>query len=82
MLTPRKKGFRKKGSNGKESACSAGDPSSVPGSGRPPRGGTAAHSRTLAWRIFMDRGAWWPQSMGLQIQTRLSDFHLPKKISL
>ena len=36
--------------------------------------GMATHSSVLAWRIPMDRGAWWAiQSMGLQSQTRLSD---------
>ena len=30
--------------------------------------GMATHSRTLAWRIPMDRGAWWGSlSVGLQI---------------
>ena len=32
------------GSKGKESACSAGDPGSIPGSERPPGGGNATHS--------------------------------------
>ena len=35
----------------KESACSAGDPGPVPGSGRSPKEGMAAHSSILAWRI-------------------------------
>ena len=38
-------------SNGKESACSVGDPGSV----NPLEGGMATHSSTLAWRIPMDR---------------------------
>ena len=46
------------GSDGKESACNAGDPGSIPGSGRPPGGGMASHSSIPAWRIPMDRGAW------------------------
>ena len=29
------------------------------GSGRSPRGVNATHSSMLAWRIPMDRGAWW-----------------------
>ena len=37
--------------SGKESACSAGDPGSIPGSGRSPGEGNATHSSTLAWRI-------------------------------
>ena len=35
----------------KESACIAGDLSSVPGSGRSPGEGNGNHSSTLAWRI-------------------------------
>ena len=33
------------GSNGKESACNAGDLSSIPGLGRSPAGGMATHSQ-------------------------------------
>jgi len=36
------------GSDGKESACNAGDPSSIPRSGRSPEGATATHSSILA----------------------------------
>ena len=36
---------------GKESACSAGDPGLIPGSGRSLEKGMATHSSTLAWRI-------------------------------
>ena len=39
------------GSDGKESACNAGDKGSVPGSGRSPGGGMATHFSTLARRI-------------------------------
>ena len=42
-------------SDGKESACNAGDLGSVLVLGRPPGGG---HSSILPWRIPMDRGAW------------------------
>ena len=45
------------GSDGKESACDAGDPGSIPGSGRSPGGGMATHSSVLAWRIPMKREA-------------------------
>ena len=37
--------------NGKESACSAGDPGSVPGLGDPLEESMATHSSILAWRI-------------------------------
>ena len=33
--------------------------------------GMATHYSILAWRLPMDRGAWWLQSMGLLSQTRL-----------
>ena len=39
------------GSDGKESACSAGDLGSILGSGRPLKEGMATHSSILAWRI-------------------------------
>ena len=45
-------------SNGKGSTCNAGHPASVPGLGRSPRIGHAAHFSILAWRFSMDRGAW------------------------
>ena len=46
------------GSDGKESACNAGDPGLSPGSGRSLEEGIATHSSILAWRILMDREAW------------------------
>ena len=39
------------GSDGKESACSAGDQGSIPGSGDPLEKGMATHSNILAGRI-------------------------------
>ena len=37
--------------------------------------GMATHSSILAWRIPMNRGAWWATIHGVtQCQTRLSDF--------
>ena len=51
--------------------------------------GMATHSNILAWRIPMDRGAWWAQSMELQSRTwlkQLSTQHsvhvLPTVVSL
>ena len=38
-------------SEGKASACNAGDLGSIPGSGRPVEKEIATHSSTLAWRI-------------------------------
>ena len=46
------------GSVHKESACNVGDPGSIPGWEDPLETGMATHSRILAWRIPMDRGAW------------------------
>ena len=43
------------GSDGKDSACSAGDLGSIPGLRRQ---GRVTPSSILAWRIPMDRGAW------------------------
>ena len=51
-------------SDGKESVCNAGDPDSIPGSGRSPGEGSDNHSSILAWRISMDRGAWWAIAHG------------------
>ena len=39
------------GSDGKASACNAGDLGLIPGWGRSPGEGMATHSSTLAWRI-------------------------------
>ena len=50
---------------GKESTCSAGDPGSIPGSGRSLEKGMATHSSILAWRILMDRGTWWARVHGV-----------------
>ena len=38
-------------SAGKESACNAGDPGSIPRLGRSPGEGNSYHSSILAWRI-------------------------------
>ena len=51
------------GSEGKESACTAGDLGSIPGLGRSPGG---EHGNLiLTWRIPMDRGAWWTTVYGV-----------------
>ena len=47
---------------GKNPPANAGDikdKGSIPGSGRSPGEGHGNHSSILAWRILMDRGAWW-----------------------
>ena len=55
------------GSDGKESACSAGEPGLIPGSGRPFGKGTGNPLQYTCLGHSMDRGAWSRlQSMGLQ----------------
>ena len=62
------------GSDGKESACNAGDLGLISGWGRFPGGGHATHSSILAWRIPKDRGAWLATVHVIaKNQTRLSD---------
>ena len=46
------------GSDGKESACHAGDLGLIPGLGSCLGGGHRNPLQYLAWRIAMDRGAW------------------------
>ena len=51
-------GFRG-GSDGKESACSAEHPGSIPGSGRSPGEGNGNLLQYSCLENPMDRGAWW-----------------------
>ena len=46
------------GSESRESACSAGDPSLISGSGRSPRKGNGNPLQYSSLENFMDRGAW------------------------
>ena len=62
------------GSDGKESACNAGDPGSIPGLGTSPGEGNGSHFSIRAWRIP------WTEEPGratvygvAKSQTRLSD---------
>ena len=48
------------------SACSWGDPGSIPGLGRSPGVGNGNHSSFLAWKIPWTEEPGWLQSMGLQ----------------
>ena len=70
------------GSDSKESACNAGDLGSIPGLGRSPGEGMATHFSIVAWRIPWTEEPGGLQSMGLQSQTRLSDFQKKKKKAL
>ena len=54
------------GSDGKESACSAGDLGSIPGLGRSPGEGNDNPLQYSGLENPMDRGAWWLQSLGSQ----------------
>ena len=62
MLT----GYRYHSSGGKESACSAGNPGSIPGSGRSPGEGNGNLLQYSCLENPMDRGAGGLQSMGSQ----------------
>ena len=53
-------------SAGKELACNAGDPGSIPGWEDPLEKGTATHSSILAWRIPQAEVPGGLQSMRLQ----------------
>ena len=46
-------------SNGKESACNAGDLGSIPGSGRSPGEGNGYPLQYSCRENLMVRGAWW-----------------------
>ena len=45
--------------------ASAGDMGTIPGMGKSPEGGMATHSSIFAWKIPMDRGAWWATVHGV-----------------
>jgi len=62
------------GSDGKESACSAGDPGSIPGSGRSPGEGNGYPFQYSCLENSMDRRAWWVTVHGVtKSSTQLSD---------
>ena len=59
---------------GRESACSMGDPSLIPGSGRSPGEGNGNPLQYACLENPMDRGAWQATVHGVaKNQTRLSD---------
>ena len=58
----------------KESACSAGDPGSIPGLGRPPAEGNGNPLQYPCLENPMDRGAWWAAVHGVtKSRAQLSD---------
>ena len=54
------------GSDGKECACNAGDPGSIPGLGRSPGEGNGNPLQYSYLENSMNRGAWRLQSLGWQ----------------
>ena len=66
------------GSDGKESACKAGDLGSIPGLGRSLREGNGYSLQYSCLENPMDTEAWQVTIHGVaRSQTRLSDFHFP-----
>ena len=66
---------------GKESACKAGEPGSIPGSGRSPGEGNGNPLQYSCLENPMDGGAWQATVYGVpKSQTRLSDFTLTFKV--
>ena len=53
------------GSDGKESSCNAGDPGSIPGSGRCPGEGNGNPLQYSCLENPMDRGAWRATVLGV-----------------
>ena len=65
------------GSDGKQSACKAGDLGSIPGLGRRPREGNGYPLQSSGWENSMDRGAWQVTTLDTSKSwTRLSDYAL------
>ena len=63
-----------RGSDGKESACSVGDPGLIPGLGRSPREGNGNPFQYSCLENSVDGGAWWARIHGVtKSQTQLSD---------
>ena len=52
-------------SDSKASAYNAGDPGSIPGSGRSPRGGNVNTLQYSCLKNSMDRGVWWATVHGV-----------------
>ena len=52
-------------SDGKESACNAGDPGLIPGLGRSPGEGNGYPIQYSCLENFIDRGVWWATVLGV-----------------
>ena len=75
------------GSDGKESAHSAGDPGSIPGLGRSPGGGNGNPLHYSCLENPMDKGAWWApwghkESDMTEWLTHISERTPQKKVTL
>jgi len=71
------------GSDGKESACYAGDLGLIPGSRRYLREGNGNSLQYSCLENSKDRGAWQATVHGVsKSQTRLSNFHMIEQLSL
>ena len=57
------------GSDSKQSACNAGDPGLISGSGRSPREGNGYPLQYSCLAYSMDRGAWWAPVHGVAKQS-------------
>ena len=66
------------GSDGKESACSAGVPGSIPESGRHPGEGNGNPLQYSWIENPMDRGAWW----GARVRHNLATKPLPPQFEV
>ena len=63
------------GSDGRASACNAGDPGLIPGSGRSPEEGNGNPLQYSCLENSTDGGAWWATVNGVaKSQIQLSDF--------
>ena len=64
------------GSDSQESACNAGDPGSISGSGRFPGEGNGYPFQYFCLENSTDRGTWWAEVHGVtRSQTQLSNTH-------
>ena len=61
------------GSDGKESACNAGDLSSIPGSERSPGGENGNPFQYSCLENPMDRGAWWATVHGVAKESDMAE---------
>ena len=71
------------GSHCKESVFNAGEPGSIPGSGRSPREENGNPIQYSCLENPMDRGPWWATVHGVAVsQTQLSAWHFDELVRL